>query len=183
MKKIILILILTLSIISLASADLYYKFSFDYNGVDFSNPDASLFDFNFTEASTIRIRDSGMFFIKIISFDQEVLFKNYFDISLMPFGAAPEYIFDDENNQISEPELIPFDEEVRFVITAPYFNNAQNYEIYDTEKRILLLSYELAHFSKDISEKRYLARYFVLLMMLVVLLLSLYIYINKTNVK
>ncbi|MBS3156906.1 hypothetical protein J4442_01890 [Candidatus Woesearchaeota archaeon] len=118
------------------------------------------------------------YLLRLISFEDDVLYSRYFDINVdIVFAADPSW-FDENGNQIFIPEYdVPEIKDTILEISIPYYSNAKRIEIFDPYGK-KLLEIDVSSFAKMDSDGQNLdlINYGIILILIVVFFL---IYKNK----
>lgn len=119
--------------------------------------------------------------LKVISNDNEVLYSFKFEIDLTRFYAPPKEWFDETGNQIYFPkeQTLTTEEDQVFVLTAPYFRNAKNIEIYDYNNQ-LVLTVDVSEYS--LPPKKGSKIVWITLIILIAAIIGFFGYKNKEKI-
>lgn len=151
MKKIIFIIIaiLLLNIVS-AQDNVFYSIKLNYDGESLTNTGLKLIsDSHYNSSNNQDLPLSEGFLLKVVSFDNEILYTKSFSIDIIPIMDHPEEIFNSEGHQMSLPEEEFNPSETEIVITTPYFENAKSIQIFDKKNRNnLILTIDISGYSK-----------------------------------
>ncbi|MEK6860660.1 MAG: hypothetical protein AABY07_01695 [Nanoarchaeota archaeon] len=149
MKKIILLLmIVLLSSFAYAEQQDIFQLKLEYNKGEITKN--SLLTTKGYFSNPVQTPDDD-YTLKIISFNNKILYEQRFKFPLEIFGAPPKEWFDEKGNQI----YIPTAEESGYKILdkasveliIPYFDNAKLINIYDKENN-LKLSIDVSYFTQ-----------------------------------
>ena len=93
-------------------------------------------------------KKTGDYKVVLISFERDILFETYFDVTTEVVPEPLKEWFDEKGNQVIVPEkhVETKLKEVSSVIFLPYFKNAKNIEIYN-KKNELELSVDVSEFA------------------------------------
>ena len=88
-------------------------------------------------------KESGIYKLRVVSFEGTVLHEQEFNFPLKPIGAEPkDEWFDEKGNQIyfptAEESSFPVVNQATVVLFIPYFKNAKTIDVYDSDDNPVL---------------------------------------------
>ena len=145
MKRTLLLIfgLIMLSSIVVATSNLYISLTLDYANGKLSKRDVRLVQ---SEELLDFSKKIGEYKAVAVSFNGDILFETYFDITSQVLPEPLKEWFDEKGNQIVIPEkgVDTQLKDVSAVVFIPYFKNVQSIKIYD-KNDILKLSVDISY--------------------------------------
>ena len=144
-----LLLIGLFSVTILAEQQEVYVLRLQFDGISLTPEQFYVTTVNYIE----EFQQEGEFYVKIISFEDEMIYSRYFDISrTFTSGADPRW-FDEEGNQIIIPESEEHQEELVYKeLLLPYFSQGKRMSIGTGDT--LLLELDLTAYARTCGDEQ-----------------------------
>ena len=178
-RNVILLMIVLLSSFAYAEQQGVFQLKLDYNKGEISKN--SLLSTKGYFSNSVQMPDED-YTLKIISFNNKILYEQRFKFPLEIFGAPLPEWFDEKGNQIYIPTAEESGHKIldkaSVELILPYFNNAKLINIYDKDDN-LKLSIDVSHFTQPNIKKTPIKGILYVSIGIIILIILFWLYKRK----